>query len=207
MLILKRFLTVFFVGLSSFCFAQKQHYYILFSARFASFRPFSIGGHAFITWRSEDSAAQKVAQFTYGFFPKKGHGIFKNAEGSVVEGYVKNSNRERLVRRFMLEVDSSAYTETLNGVDTWQEQAYNLLDNNCVDFMNDIALRLGLDVPDTQSWIFPRKPSGYIRKLKKLNKNKIIKNVVLERVRLRMLRKVEVMDEDDDEDEDDEIGK
>ena len=152
-----------------------------------------------MTWRSEDSAFQKVEQVTYGFFPKKGHGIFKNAQGTVVEGYVKNSNRERLVRRFIIEVDSLAYAETLNGVDAWQLQAYNFLDNNCVDFMNDIALRLGLELPDTQTCIFPRKPSGYIRKLKKLNKSKIVKNKALEKVRLRMLRKVEVMEEDDDD--------
>lgn len=199
MLILKRFFTAFFVLLSSFCLAQQQHYYILFSARFASFRPFSIGGHAFITWRSEDSAFQKVEQFTYGFFPKKGHGISKNAEGIVVEGYVKNSNRERLVRRFIMEVDSELYVETIQGVNVWQSQSYNLFDNNCVDFMDDIALRLGLNIPSTQTCIFPRKPSGYIRKLKKLNKPRIIKNPALEKVRIRILRKAEIEDEVDDE--------
>jgi hypothetical protein len=198
MLILKRLFIVFFIGLSSISFAQQQRYYILFSARFASFRPFSIGGHAFITWRSEDSAFQKVEQFTYGFFPKK-HRIFKDVEGTVIEGYVKNSNRERLVRRFILEVDSATYAETLQGVAFWQQQPYNLLDNNCVDFMNDMALRLGLHIPSTQTWIFPKKPSSYIRRLKKMNRDRLIKNPVLERVRLRMLRKAQIMEEEDDE--------
>ena len=201
MLFLKRFLSVFFIVLSTCCFAQKQHYYILFSARSTSFRPFSITGHAFITWRTEDSTSNEIEQLTYGFFPKSEYSIFKTVEGAVVEGYVKNSRGERFVRRFIMEVDSLSYTETLNGVDAWQLQAYNLLDNNCVDFMNDIALRLGLELPDTQTWIFPKKPSGYIRKLKKLNKSKIVKNKVLEKVRLRMLRKVEVMEEEDDDDD------
>jgi hypothetical protein len=204
MLSVKHFFTILFIGLSSFCLAQQQHYYILFSARFASFRPFSIGGHAFITWRSEDPGFQKVEQLTFGFFPKK-HRIFKNVAGGVVEGYVKNSNRERLVRRFMIEVDSLSYAETLNSVAVWNEQAYNLLDNNCVDFMNDMALRLGLNIPPTQTWIFPKKPSSYIRRLKKLNRDRIIKNAILERVRLRMLRKAEIDDEDDDDDDDDQL--
>jgi hypothetical protein len=202
MLLLKHFFTILLLAFSSLCFAQTQHYYILFSARFASFRPFSIGGHAFITWRSEDSAFQKVEQLTYGFFPKKGGGLFKSVEGSVVEGYVKNSNRERLVRRFMIEVDSALYAESLHHVDTWQAQFYNFFNKNCVDFMNEMAVKLDLKIPPPKSCIFPRRPSTYIRKLKKLNKIKLVKNISLEKVRLRILHKAKVDIEEDDDKED-----
>ena len=177
MLYFKRLTFFYFLLLSTISFAQtQQHYYILFSARFPTFRPFSIGGHAFITWRSEDTILQRVEQYTYGFFPKKGMGLFKNVEGNVVEGYIKNSNRDRLVRRFIVEVDSAVYFETLKEVDVWKAQPYNLFNNNCVNFIKNIALKMGLKVPTTKSCLFPRKPFRYIKKMKKLNTLRIVKN-------------------------------
>ncbi len=201
MLYFKRPLFLYLLLLSTISLAQtQQHYYILFSARFPTFRPFSIGGHAFITWRSEDTIFQKVQQYTYGFFPKKGMGLFKNVEGNVVEGYIKNSNRDRLVRRFIVEVDSAIYFETLKEVDVWKAQPYNLFNNNCVNFIKNIALKMGLKTPSTKSCIFPMKPFRYIKKMKKLNTLRIVKNAFLEKVRLRILKKVEIEDEKDDED-------
>ena len=203
MLYFKRLTFFYFLLLSTISFAQtQQHYYILFSARFPTFRPFSIGGHAFITWRSEDTILQRVEQYTYGFFPKKGMGLFKNVDGNVVEGYIKNSNRDRLVRRFIVEVDSAVYFETLKEVDVWKAQPYNLFNNNCVNFIKNIALKMGLKVPTTKSCLFPRKPFRYIKKMKKLNTLRIVKNAFLEKVRLRILKKVEIDDEKDDEEPD-----
>lgn len=201
MRLLKRLLVLYCIALSFVGFSQNQHYYILFSARFPSFRPFSIGGHAFVTWRSEDSIFQKEEQYTYGFFPKKGMGIFKSVEGLVLEGYVKNSNRERLVRRFIVEVDSALYAETIKEVDMWKAQSYNLFNHNCVDFMNKIATKLGLKTVSTKSCIFPIKPYRYIKKLKKLNTPRIVKNSFLEKVRLRILKKAQIEDEKDDDNE------
>jgi hypothetical protein len=201
MLLLKRCFILSFFLFSVLGFAQtEQHYYVLFSARFATFAPFSIGGHAFITWRSEDSLQQKIEQFTYGFFPKKGMGLFGSVEGQMVEGYTKNSNKERFVRRFIIEVDSAQFNESLRAVEKWKTQNYNLMNNNCVDFMNDIALKLGLTGVSTKACIFPLKPSRYIKRLKKKNKDRIIKNAYLEKIRLKMLRKVEVEQEVDEDD-------
>jgi hypothetical protein len=201
MLPFKRCFILCFFLFSFSGFAQsEQHYYVLFSARFATFVPFSIGGHAFITWRSEDSAQQKIEQFTYGFFPKKGMGLFGSVEGQLIEGYTKNSNKERFVRRFIIEVDSAQFSESLREVENWKARPYNLLTKNCVDFMNDVALKLGLTGVSTKACIFPLKPSRYIKRLKKKNNDRIIKNAFLEKVRLKMLRKVEVeveVDEDD----------
>ena len=194
--------TLFFLAFTTFGFSQKSHYYIQFSARFASLHPFSIGGHGFITWRSEDSTLQKVEQLTYGFFPHNGSGFFKNTEGAIVEGYVKNSKRERFVRRFILEIDSASYAETLDSVATWQQKPYSLFHNNCVDFLNQVAQKLALKTPSTRFLcIFPKRPSVYIRKLKKMNRARLVKNAALERVRLRILRKAKVEDEEDDEEE------
>ena len=196
----KYFFTLFFLVFTTFGFAQKSHYYVLFSARFASLRPFSIGGHGFITWRGEGAAFPKTEQLTYGFFPKNGSGFFKNTEGAIGEGYVKNGKRERFVRRFIMEIDSFLYAKTLDSVATWQQKPYNLFRNNCVHFIDQVAQKLTLKTPSTQFlYIFPKRPSVYIRKLKKLNRTRLIKNAALERVRLRILRKAKVEQEDDDD--------
>jgi hypothetical protein len=195
---LKKHILLFFgILLLSIGFSQTSRYYILLSAR--SLRPFSVGGHAFITWLSEDSLALKNEQYTYGFFPKKGMGLFKSVEGQIVEGYVKNSNRERFVRRFIIEIDSLQYSETLQTVELWKTQTYNLFNNNCVNFMNDIAAKLGLKTVSTKTCLFPMKPYRYIKKLRKSNKERITKNEYLEHIRLKMLRKVEVQEESDDD--------
>jgi hypothetical protein len=201
MTILKRFIILYCLLFTSFCFAQTPHYYILFSARFPTLRPFSIGGHAFITWRNEDSTLQKMSQFTYGFFPTKGMGIFKDVEGTIKEGYSKNSNHERLVRRFIIEVDSLEYAETLQEVEVWKSQPYSLYNNNCIHFMNAIGVKLGLKPVNTRTCFWPMYPYKFIRKLKKLNALRIVKNKYLEKARLRMMKKAQVVDEvDDDED-------
>lgn len=194
---IKRFFTLLLVTLALNGSAQ-AHYYIMFSARFPSLSPFSIGGHAFITWRLEDSLANKEEQYTYGFFPKSSGGIFNKTMGSVVEGYIKNSNRERLTRRFIIEVDSVTYSETFEIICTWTTQRYNLFNNNCVDFMNDIAIRLRLKTPRTKAWcIFPRKPQKYIKFLEKLNPERIVKNKYLDNVRLRILKTARIKNDEE----------
>jgi hypothetical protein len=201
MQLLKTLALLYFILLSTWGFAQNTHYYVLFSARFPTMRPFSISGHAFITWRSEDTLAQKFEQYSYGFFPKKGVGLFNSTEGVLVEGYAKNSNRERLVRRFIIEIDSAQFAESLKEVALWQKESYQLLNNNCVHFMNQIATKLNLKTVSTNTCLFPIRPFRYIKHLKKTNKTRIVKNSVLERVRLRMLRVAEIEEEMDDEEE------
>jgi hypothetical protein len=202
MTILKRNFILLFLLFSQLIIAQTPHYYILFSARFPTLRPFSIGGHAFITWRNEDPLQLKSSQFTYGFYPTKGMGILKDVDGTIKEGYAKNSNRERLVRRFIIEVDSAEYAETLQEVEVWKSQAYSLYNNNCIHFMNAIAVKLGLKPASTRSCIIPMYPFKFIRKLKKINKLRIVKNKYLENARLRIMKKAEIIEEmDDDVDE------
>lgn len=200
--IIKYFLIFCWLSLGTFSAAQKPHYYLLFSARFPTLIPFSIGGHAFITWRSEDSLQQKTSQFTYGFYPVKGLGIFRDVDGKIVEGYVKNSNRELFLRRFIIEVDSAEYAETLQEVELWKSQSYSLYNNNCIHFMNAVAVKLGLKPVNTHTCIWPMYPYKFIRKLRKLNTLRIAKNKYLKNVRLRMMRKVGVAEEINDDDDD-----
>jgi hypothetical protein len=198
--ILKRFLILYCILLSSFCSAQKPHYYLLFSARFPTLCPFSIGGHAFITWRSEDILRKKTNQFTYGFYATKGMGVLKDVAGTIKEGYAKNSNKERLVRRFIIEVDSLQYAETMQEVEVWKSQPYSLYHHNCIHFMNAIIEKIHFEPVKIRTCLLPMYPYRYIRKLKKLNLLRIVKNQYLEKVRLRIMKKAKVVEEKDDDD-------
>lgn len=202
MAILKRFLILYCLLLTSFCGAQKPHYYLLFTARFPTLRPFSIGGHAFITWRNEDVSNKKMKQFTYGFYATKGMGVLKDVDGTIKEGYAKNSNRERLVRRFIIEVDSLQYAQTMQEVEVWKTQRYSLYHNNCIHFMNAIIEKIRFQPVKIRSCVLPMYPYRYIRKLKKLNVLRIVKNNYLEKVRLRIMKKAQVVEEKDDEEND-----
>ena len=201
----KTFLILFGLLFTTVVSAQKSrpkpHYYLLFSARFPTLRPFSIGGHAFLTWRMEDSAAKKYEQFTYGFGPAEGSGIFKKVKGEVLGGYIKNSKRERLMRRFIIEIDSSDYSNTLKEINIWKTQSYSLYRNNCVHFMNSVASKTCLETVSTKSCIIPKYPYRYIKQLKKKNRLRIIKNTYLERVRLRILKKADAENEIGDDDD------
>jgi hypothetical protein len=175
----------------------KDHYYILFSARFATFRPFSIGGHAFVTWRSESADLKKTTQNTFGFSAKKGMGLFRKVEGKVLEGYVKNSNNERSLRRFIIEVRREEFEATLKEVPIWKKEHYSLFNKNCAHFMNVIAAKAALITVSPRPCLFPKNPSKYIKRLKKANAIRIVKNPFLEKIRLRILRKVKVKGEKD----------
>jgi hypothetical protein len=173
----------------------------MFSARFPAMRPFSIGGHAFVTWRREDSLNIEKHQHTYGFFPKRGMGLLKKVTGKIVEGYTQNSDKQRLIRRFIIEVDSAEYYQSILVAKDWNNEDFNLFNQNCVVFMNAVVKKLGLNAPRTKSCIFPRKPQRYIKALKKMNKNRAVKNAVLEKIRLKIMNKAQVQ-EFDIEDED-----
>ncbi len=196
---LKRILFIVFLFLSQLIVAQDTQYYLLFSARFPTLRPFSLGGHSFVTWRSEDTIAQIYDQVTYGFYPTHGMGILKNVAGTVHEGYVRNSNRELLVRRFIIQVDSAQFAETMQQIEIWKTQPYSLLSHNCNHFMNAVIEKLGLKSVKIRKCLFPMYPYKYIRKLKKLNALRIVKNNYLEKVRIRILKKAKVEEEKDDE--------
>ena len=68
--------------------------------------------------------------------------------------------------------------------------------------MRDIAAKLRLNAPRVRACILPQKPFRYIKKLKKMNASRIVKNEYLKKVRLRILKKAEVEIEKDDQEVD-----
>jgi hypothetical protein len=160
--------------------ADSKKYYLLFSAREASIKPFSLAGHAFVSWGIAERDSQICSQITYGFYPTAGHGLlaelFQKKRGKVIFGFMKNSNRRKILQ-VIARTDSATWHETRDTAQIWVRRGYNLLDQNCVKFIDDIAETVGLRTPRTRMLLgFPRRPTNYVHRLYKKNKRRTIEN-------------------------------
>lgn len=158
-------------------------YYMVFSARPPRLIPFSIGGHAFVTWGIKGGSDSIRSIHTYGFFPgehsKLYTSITKKKKGRIVRGFFKNSNRQK-IREMIVAVDHNTWKKSLDASADWDKKGYNLMDSNCLSFLDDMAGRSGLKTPDTQiAGAFPRTPFKYIKRLKMHNKGKNQKNLLV----------------------------
>jgi hypothetical protein len=158
-------------------FAQDGAYLLVFSARNASWKPFSIGGHAFVTWARIGKNQQMHLVETYGFYPNQKKNMFQAItsleSGQVIEGYLLNSKGKRTYQ-LKVQVDSTTWTQSLCNAEGWNGRAYNLIYNNCNDFLSAVAEQAGLKTPKTNNLFgFPRNPVKYIKKLWRKNKNRV----------------------------------
>lgn len=170
-----------FVSFTCTLTAQRHaHYYLVFSGRDATLRPFSIGGHAFVSWGYTDLGEIITAEKSLGFFPGPESdmldAMLTTKRGRIVKGYSKNSKGVYL-RQLTIEVDSAAWVNTQCEADIWNYQPYNLFSRNCVHFMDTLAAMSGLKRPRTKTFIFgfPRKPVKYIKRLYNKNKRRAIR--------------------------------
>lgn len=155
---------------------SSKQYYISFMARNASLRPFSIGGHAFIAWATSPVGDTVAAvRKSLGFYPQEGSSILtlvvEKRRGRIVRGFRTNS-RDMILRHFSIAVDSATWYDTQCLGDVWNYQPYNLLNRNCVHFINEVAERCELELPRTTTLLFgfPRKPFKYVRNLQRRNR-------------------------------------
>jgi hypothetical protein len=157
--------------------AQKTDYVLIFSARSPSWKPFSVGGHAFVSWATLAADNQLHIAETYGFYPGKNKSMWDALTsleaGRVVRGFLINSNGKRLYQ-LKVQVDSVVWTQSLCNAEGWNGRSYNLIYNNCSDFLSDIAEAAGLKTPATHNCLgLPRKPVVFIKKLWRKNKKRL----------------------------------
>jgi hypothetical protein len=154
-------------------------YYLIFSARGASLHPFSLAGHAFVSWgRQLPNDTVVEAPLTLGLYPKKGATLIDvvatEVPGRVVGGFVANSRRQR-TSQVVFRVDSLSWSAARDTALAWQGRKYNLLGRNCVSFMDAVADAAHLQTPSTRT-IFrtPRQPGKYLRRLWRRNTTRIV---------------------------------
>lgn len=158
---------------------RHEHYYIVFSARDASIRPFSLGGHAVVSWGYTDVSRVVHSKKSLGFFPGAGknmlEAIISTKRGRLVKGYFSNS-KGIYMRQLAIEVDSSIWADTQSEAANWKYQSYNLFTRNCLHFMDKVAKMSLLKCPRTHTCLFrfPLRPVKYTKRLYRKNKNRAV---------------------------------
>ncbi len=156
--------------------ANKKNWYLLFSAREASLKPFSLAGHAFVSWGIDSTETDTIAlPVTLGFYPAEKtnvvEGIAEHKKGNLVRGWFKNNSSRKSIITLILRTDSTTWGRALSVAESWRTSSYNLLDRNCVKFMDDVANAANLKKPRTRMILgFPRRPTNYLRRLGKKNR-------------------------------------
>ena len=147
---------------------------LIFSARRASFKPFSFAGHGFVSWATQPTARARVAaNTTLGLFPADGQAlpglIISGLPAEVVSGFRENSHRVPTFRA-IFELEPKSWNAALDTAKNWHGRRYFLLTRNCVSFMDGVAEAAGMDTPSMYFlWIFPRHPVRWLKLLAKRN--------------------------------------
>jgi hypothetical protein len=150
----------------------RERFTMIFSARPPALKPFSIGGHAFVTWglATDDSLVNTVE--TAGFYPTdmKAHQFMSNVRGKIKRGYDYNRNGNPDVAEVRVDVPDSVYFATLRAIHNWQDADYNLCQQNCLSFLDEMADHAGLKTPSTKRFFFfPKTPHRYVKQLHRKN--------------------------------------
>ncbi len=177
----KLFLSLFFFAIANVVLANDdapKRYYLIFSARDMKLKPFSIGGHAFVTWAVQQGTDSLHMTQTLGFYPNEKasltENVLDNLHGHIEQGFTTNSKGLEL-EQMMVEVDSTTWHRSKVVEKGWRKHSYNLLRSNCVSFIDRVAHIAKLKRVKTVKWNFiPVRPVKYIRKMIKRNRDKII---------------------------------
>lgn len=167
-----------FILIHQAIFAQEKHYFIVFSARDMHLKPFSIGGHAFVSWATKNKTTDTmISHQTLGFYPEPHSNFFKatfsKIRGRVMNGFDYNKKGMKL-EQMIVEVDSTSWYNSQKVEKGWARHSYNLLRSNCVSFIDRVAGIAKLKRIKTTRWRYiPVRPVKYIRHMIKKNNKKV----------------------------------
>ena len=150
--------------------AQAQIEIAFYSKDMASSFP-----HAYVRLTGTDEQSGKTIDSNYGFTPVSlGPGVlFGNVRGTIESAgplYVQRSDRH-----FALKLTDEQYHAVLAIVDKWRnakQPSYNLNKRNCVTFVAEIAIALGLKAPVIPNLM--KKPKSYLNAISAINEAMIL---------------------------------
>ena len=150
--------------------AQAQIEIAFYSKDMASSFP-----HAYIRLTGTDEQTGQAVDTNYGFTPVSlGPGVlFGNVKGMIETAsplYVQRSDRH-----FALKLTDAQYHMVLGIVDKWRnarQPSYNLNQRNCITFVADVAIALGLNAPVIPKLM--KKPKSYLNQITALNEAAIL---------------------------------
>lgn len=163
---MRRIRLLIFIFLASWAVsAQAQIEIAFYSKDMASSFP-----HAFVRFTGIDEQTGKQVDTNYGFTPVSlGPGIlFGNVRGMMETAsplYVQRSDRH-----FALKLNDAQYRAALAIVDKWRnakQPSYNLNKRNCITFVAEVAIALGLQAPVLPKLM--KKPKSYLNAVTEMN--------------------------------------
>ncbi len=126
--------------------------------------------HAFITVKGTPDRGGEVVDTNFGFTAKSlTPAILMGSVGGVVET-VKASYVTKSSRQFSLRISDGQYDAMMAAISRWKSlpgPSYNLNKRNCVHFVGDVAIALGLKVIYERRYI--KRPHDFLQALMALN--------------------------------------
>ena len=151
--------------------AQAQIEIAFYSKDMASSFP-----HAYVRLTGIDEQTGKTIDTNYGFTPVSlGPGVlWGNVRGMIETAspvYVSRSDRH-----FAMKLSDAQYHMVLGIVDKWRnarQPSYNLNQRNCITFVAEVAIALGLNAPVIPKLM--KKPKSYLNQITTLNQDAILR--------------------------------
>jgi hypothetical protein len=122
-------------------------------------------GHAFMCISVPVGAG--IKEDCYGFYPKEGGKGVIQGPGVINPEFQKNPARfSRVTVSIKKPITLEQRRQILTMVDEWDTKDYDLIDQNCNDFINSIAQALGWNTPPRDRTDLPE---TFLKKLKEAN--------------------------------------
>lgn len=126
--------------------------------------------HAYVRLTGTDDATGKPVDVNYGFTPVSlSPGILFGA----VRGTIESASPEYIARsdrHFALKLTDEQYRKVVSTIQKWRDApqpSYRLNGRNCIDFVADVAVALGLKAPVIPKLM--KKPRSYLDEIARLN--------------------------------------
>jgi len=126
--------------------------------------------HAYVRLTGTDDSTGKPIDVNYGFTPVSlGPGVLFGS----VRGMIESASPEYIARsdrHFSLKLTDDQYRQVIAIVEKWRDApqpSYRLNGRNCIDFVAEIAVALGLDSPVIPKLM--KKPKSYLNEVARLN--------------------------------------
>lgn len=120
-------------------------------------------GHAFISFgRESDTAGMSISDGAFGMYPKNSASGIKSAVIGEVPGGLRDDYLRNKDHSLVIKVTQSEYESCLIIRDSWRTKKYELLKNDCLSFVIEIANELTSYLEMPQRSGFDNLPAEFV---------------------------------------------
>lgn len=159
-MITKKFiLSITLIVLQALAFAQDK-YFVAFCA------DGGVPGHAFISiGRESSSSSSSINDGVWGLYPSSSSQGAKSFVIGAVPGYLKDDFLRNVDYVLSVEVGKDDYDRVKSTINKWKNKNYELLENDCLSFVIEVANILSGKITIPQRQGFENFPAKYLKNL------------------------------------------